>query len=381
MDDATARSGGTILIVDDNATHLAILLDMLQGAGYRVLVAQGGEAALEMLNDERPDLFLIDILMPGIDGFETVQRLKAAEQCRDIPVIFMTALSETIDKMRGFSLGAVDYITKPFRHEEVLARVHTHITIRRLQMHLMEKNRELSEVNHNLEGLVADKTRQLVQQEKAAVIGRMIQGIVHNLKTPLAVIRSSAETIRRRVERLRDGEDGDLAETLEGLLGDAGTALRAHEHLLNIVDTLMHKSRMDQRSERMPVHLNELLQQEMEFFNADSRFKHVVQKDFAYDPDLPVLDLVYGHIAQVIENLIRNALDAMWRQEAPRLGIATRMDDGQVYIDIRDNGTGMAPETIGKIFDPFLPPSPSKARRATANRPERALDCTPAWSY
>ncbi|MCB0258119.1 MAG: response regulator, partial [Calditrichaeota bacterium] len=183
MNTRTTGGEGVILIVDDNATNLGVLFDYLKNATFRVLVAQHGKAALELLQEARPDLILLDVLMPEMDGFETCKHLKENPATRDIPVIFMTALTETVDKVRGFELGAVDYVTKPLQHEEVLARVNTHLTLGRLKQHLIRKNEELAAVNRNLAHLVQEKTRQLVQQEKTATIGRMIQGIVHNMKT------------------------------------------------------------------------------------------------------------------------------------------------------------------------------------------------------
>ena len=133
---------GAILIVDDTPTNLEILVDFFAGQGFEVFVAMDGESALEQISHARPDLILLDVMMPGIDGFETCRRLKANSEMADIPVIFMTALTETVDKVRGFTVGAVDYVTKPIQHEEVLARVTTHLKLRRLQQHLEEKERE-----------------------------------------------------------------------------------------------------------------------------------------------------------------------------------------------------------------------------------------------
>ncbi|MBD2541925.1 response regulator, partial [Coleofasciculus sp. FACHB-SPT36] len=109
---------GVILIVDDTPTNLGMLFDFLAHSGFQVLVAEDGESAIESAEYASPDLILLDVLMPGIDGFETCRRLKANQVTQDIPVIFMTALSETVDKVKGLNLGAVDYITKPLQHEE-----------------------------------------------------------------------------------------------------------------------------------------------------------------------------------------------------------------------------------------------------------------------
>jgi len=139
----TPPEQGTILIVDDTPANLRVLLDTLSQQGFQVLVARSGERALEQVQHARPDLILLDVVMPGLDGFETCRRLKADPNGQEIPVIFMTALSDTTDKVRGFEAGAVDYVTKPFQQEEVLARVTTHLTLRRLQTALQEANRHL----------------------------------------------------------------------------------------------------------------------------------------------------------------------------------------------------------------------------------------------
>ncbi len=132
-----------IYIVDDTPTNLQILADYLIERGYEVFVAVDGASAIEQITDSLPDLILLDVMMPGIDGFETCRRLKSMASTKDIPVIFMTALSETIDKVRGFAVGAVDYVTKPIQHEEVLVRITTHLSLRQLQQELEEKHSAL----------------------------------------------------------------------------------------------------------------------------------------------------------------------------------------------------------------------------------------------
>lgn len=136
---STRVNQGAILIVDDTLTNLEVLFDCLTQAGFRILVAENGESAIQKARYASPDLILLDILMPGLDGFETCRRLKADEATADIPIIFMTALTETINKVEGFSLGAVDYITKPFQQEEVLARVQTHLRLQQLTHQLQEQ--------------------------------------------------------------------------------------------------------------------------------------------------------------------------------------------------------------------------------------------------
>ncbi|MCZ6675786.1 MAG: response regulator, partial [Candidatus Poribacteria bacterium] len=165
----------TILIVDDTPMNLELLVNELTDAGFEVSVAMSGQIALRQLKYDHPDIILLDVLMPGMDGFETCRRLKASRKTKDIPVIFMTALADTADKVKGFNVGAVDYVTKPLQYEEVKARVKTHLMIQRLQKHLEEKNAHLQqeiierkrveealqEANDKLEQRVAGRTADL----------------------------------------------------------------------------------------------------------------------------------------------------------------------------------------------------------------------------
>jgi PAS domain S-box-containing protein len=132
-----------ILIVDDIPANLEVLFDLLEDSNFKVVVAKNGESAVEIAENTFPDLILLDVLMPGIDGFETCQRLKANLATKDIPVIFMTAFTENVDKVKGLNLGAVDYITKPLEHDEVLARVNIHLRLRNLTKKLIEQNERL----------------------------------------------------------------------------------------------------------------------------------------------------------------------------------------------------------------------------------------------
>ncbi|MDM8559697.1 PAS domain S-box protein [Candidatus Parabeggiatoa sp. HSG14] len=137
----------TVLIVDDNTDNLSILFNYLRKANFKVLVAESGKSALKRIKYLKPDIILLDIMMPDMDGFETCRRLKSDEESKDIPVIFMTALTETVDKVKGFEVGSVDYITKPVQVAEVVARLNTHLTIRNLQNTLSKRNKELETEN------------------------------------------------------------------------------------------------------------------------------------------------------------------------------------------------------------------------------------------
>ncbi|MDI1435398.1 response regulator [Polyangium sorediatum] len=157
----------TILIVDDMPINLAVLVDHLESAGHQALVAQDAEDALKRASLMKPDLILLDVVMPGIDGFETCRRLKAAESTRDIPVIFMTCLGEAANKLEGFEAGGVDYITKPFEIDEVLARIKTHLCLREAQKELEAKNAQLQRAHQELEQRVRARTAELASSNTA----------------------------------------------------------------------------------------------------------------------------------------------------------------------------------------------------------------------
>ena len=135
-----------ILLVDDNPTNLQLLFETLDGRGYKLLVAKDGKTALAIARKACPNLILLDIMMPEIDGYQVCRQLKTDPATAEMPIIFLSALTDTRDKVQGLDLGAVDYITKPFQPDEVIARVNTHLTIYRLKKSLDEKNKQLQEV-------------------------------------------------------------------------------------------------------------------------------------------------------------------------------------------------------------------------------------------
>lgn len=196
-----------IMVVDDTPVNLYLLEEVLRGAGYRVAAFPSGDLALRAASKRPPDLILLDIMMPGMDGYEVCRLLKASEQLRDIPVIFISALHATGDKVRAFSRGGVDFVTKPFQETEILARV-------RAQVELLSLRRQLAEHNKKLEDLVAEKTSELVDANARLVeLGRLkddfLGMISHEIRTPANGVLSIGELL------LDDTGEDDLRTAFE----------------------------------------------------------------------------------------------------------------------------------------------------------------------
>ena len=161
----TGRKPANFLIVDDTPANLQVLSGMLEDRGYVTRPVTNGKMALQAAQNDPPDLILLDIIMPGMDGYEVCARLKADEKLKDIPVIFISALTETLDKVKGFGVGAADYVTKPFQFEEVQARVETHLKLRRLQVELERHDHHLQELVEEQKALMLEQLREQARHE------------------------------------------------------------------------------------------------------------------------------------------------------------------------------------------------------------------------
>ncbi len=194
-DDLEAAPSCTILVIDDNPNNLAVAVEHLEGHGFNIATAKSGESGLSRAKIIQPHLILLDIMMPGMDGFETCRCLKLDAVTCDIPIIFMTALDQVADKVRGFQVGGVDYIAKPIQAEEMLARVNTHLQLyhlnKTLEKKVEERTARLSQALTSLQAAQQD----LIQAEKMAALGQLTASIAHEVNTPLGVIRGANANI------------------------------------------------------------------------------------------------------------------------------------------------------------------------------------------
>ncbi|NJK27411.1 MAG: response regulator, partial [Coleofasciculaceae cyanobacterium SM2_3_26] len=234
--DRPTPSKGNLMIVDDMPVNLRLLSELLSRNGYRVRSVRTGQTALTAIEAQPPDLILLDVMMPEMDGYEVCDHLKADHRLRHIPVIFLSALDDVSGKVKAFKVGGADYITKPFQVEEVLARVEHQMTIQRLQRELIEKI-STRRIESNLEQLVRRKTQLLIDQEKTALIGRLTQGMVHNIGNPLQAVLFCCELINKELEAPACNRKA-LLEYIQ----DAKTAIK---QVQQIADNLLVKSARD----------------------------------------------------------------------------------------------------------------------------------------
>lgn len=374
----TAAPIGTILVVDDNPTNIQVLFDVLSEIGYRVAIAKSGEAALQRLQSYHPDLILLDVMMPGIDGFETCGRLKANAATCDIPVIFMTALSDSVDKVKGLSLGAVDYITKPVQHEEALARISVHIKLRDAQKGMEQRTIELSQALNDLKQAQVH----LVQSEKMSSLGQLVAGVAHEINNPLNFISANIQPAKEHIQDLMTFvelyeechpqphpqiqawmEDVDVDYLQEDLPKLLNSMQLGSDRIYQLVLSLRNFSRLDEAQVK-PVDIHEGI--ESTLLILQHRLKACAEhptiqviKDYG---QLPMVECYPSQLNQVFMNLVSNAIDALeegirttpkWPN--PTISIHTFIADANwVTIAISDNGTGICEEVRSQLFDPFF---------------------------
>jgi signal transduction histidine kinase len=323
-------SNADIVIVDDTLPNLQVLSDMLSEWGHGVRGAPNGPTALMMIHARPPDLILLDIQMPGMNGYEVCQRLKADEMTMGIPVIFISALDDVFDKVRGFEAGGVDYITKPFEMEEVLARVRTHLTLRRLQKQLEEQAVVLAETNAHLEQLLQ------LREDLAHMI-------VHDMRTPLTTIILYADLMKRMC----------TGKTLESL---ATVSSQAH-YLNNMMDDMLAMARIEQDKLELnlaPVYINHLLSDVME-----SQRIIAEKKDLNLTIDQPEMVkpvMLDGNLFQrVLRNLVSNAIK--FSPGGGTIKVCVEQANGKTnpstQIQVFDEGPGIPEEHHETIFEKY----------------------------
>jgi signal transduction histidine kinase len=324
----------TILIVDDIQENVSVLYRFLSGEGFKILVAKNGKQALQLLKLAQPNIILLDIMMPpGINGFEVCKILKSQKKTQDIPIIFMTALTDTVDKVKGFQLGAADYITKPIQQEEILARINAHLKIRNLQLELQAQNQELETRNMELEAFS--------------------RTVAHDLKNPINVSKGYTEMLLT---------DYSLGTPLDDeAFNILHLTTEANDKMTDIIDSLLLLAGVAKEVEipkqplDMSVMITHILQQRLPLllkkyqgeiiFNSDSNPSTIAN-------NWPIAQGYAPWVEEVWANYLSNGLKYGGRPPHLELG-ANLQNDETVRFWVRDNGQGLKKEAQNKLFTPF----------------------------
>lgn len=330
----TIQTNGDILIVDDALPNLRLLSRMLKDNSYQVRGISNSAMVMTVVNAEPPDLILLDINMPGQNGYEICQLIKADASTQDIPVIFISALDDVLDKVKAFSVGGVDYITKPFQVEEVLARVKTHLTIRTLQQKLGKQVLDLQSLTKNL--VAANEELQASNDE----LNAFAHTVAHDLKNPLASTILSMDLLERYVEL--DMQEKALNTLVN--IRDGGYKLT------NIIDELLLLASVRKEIvKKEPLQMSAIVEQAVERLNM-----MFVKCDVKLDLPQTWPEAV-GYepwVEEVWVNYISNAIKYGGSPPCMTCG-STVLDDGMVKFWIKDNGDGISDEMVESLFTEF----------------------------
>lgn len=309
-----------ILIVDDNPANLGIIVDYLEEYGFTILVARDGESGLEKARYAQPDLILLDVMMPGIDGFETCRLLKAHPTTQDIPVIFMTALDETEHKVKGFQVGAVDYVAKPLHQEEVLARVNTHLKIRELIRSLQQTNQQLLKIN-------ADKNK-------------LFAILAHDLRGSFSPLLLSSELLALRSELLNPDQ---IARTSQSIF-------HSIQQIYGLLENLLQWAQLQLgHLEYQPLYfdLSQLVERNVSLLKAT-----ITAKQITFINQLPPRLIAHSDknmIDVVLRNLISNA--AKFTPVGGTITLSSQpYTESSIAVLVQDSGVGISPENLSKLF-------------------------------
>jgi C4-dicarboxylate-specific signal transduction histidine kinase len=371
---ATVRPA-LVLLVDDNPSSLKLLSEALAGQPLSLAVAVDGEMALRQVQREIPDLILLDALMPGMDGFEVCRRLQAEPATREVPIIFMTSLSDAASRVRGLELGAVDYVTKPFVRAELAARVRTQLALRASVKALAEMNEELARARASLEVDVARRTEELsaanqrleleielsraaelkvrkaqdelAHMNRVSAMSELAASIAHEINQPLAAILSNAQAAQRLLARTPP----DLAEVRDALAAVVDDDRRAGK-VIQQIRAMLRKS----DPQVIAQDLNELVREVARLLASAALLQGATLR-IELAPSLPRACGDGIQLQQVLLNLIVNALDAVSRRppDARLVVVQTRVAGrGRLELSVTDSGEGIAAADIERIFEPFF---------------------------
>ena len=336
---AGAASKSLVLIVDDMPENLQVLASYLSRAGYEVLPATSGSKALNFARARMPDLILLDVSMPEMDGFEVCRCLKNMPELSNIPVLFITARTDTEDVVRGFNVGGVDYITKPFNSIELLARVHTHLELKNARDALLKYNAELTRQG--------DELRQLDEEKN-----RLLSILSHDMRASFANVVGVCETL------LLPGDPSPREETEETLRLVAQEA----EHMILLGENLLNADVLGRGTLRL--RLERLDPWESLRFVADKHRRPAGLKGMTVrleDPPEGQPTTVRADrtaLVQVLDNLVSNAIKYSPAGGEISLGVAAMGGEGRTRFSVRDCGPGLTAADQERLFAEFVPLTP-----------------------
>ncbi len=337
-----------ILVVDDQPANIHTLYQLLVD-DCEVLMATSGVEALSFCARQLPDLILLDVLMPDMSGYEVCERLKADPRTRAIPIIFVTVKGNAEDEARGFALGAVDYIPKPFVDAVVRARVRTQLALK-----LASESFARSQI-------------ELFQRDKLASVGRTIAGIAQELSSPLGNALIAACTLQDDLTQLRTRLNNaqlrrsDLDAHLRVSDDSIGLVLSNLQRTLSVVDSFLQSTADNFGDQRRSFSLLELIG-EVTTELAPALATHQVRCVLDAGDDLHLLSF-RGALSMVLSTLIQNAIKHAYREHGGEVNIRVRpYNDGalghagsdQLQLIVQDHGVGMSSSTVGRVFDPFF---------------------------